>query len=132
MKPTAKRRFGRNAMLVLAALFLNGCVTANTLEHAQKWTEYRNPASRFRSPDPKDHVGKQAQLARLDSEGVIRLADYTDKAALEAELTRLEAEGRIQRIEYQGQPAYYALVPLAALADVTLLPAYLVYIAVHL
>ncbi len=132
MKTPAQRSLALNAMLLVAAALLSGCVTANTLEHAQNWTEYRNPQSRFEPPDPKAHVGKQGQLARLEAEGVIHLADYKDKAALEAQLVRLENEGAIQRIEHPGNPAYYALVPLTVVVDAALLPAYIVYFLVHL
>jgi hypothetical protein len=132
MKANAQHRFGRGALLALTALTLSGCVTANTLEQAQTWTEYRNPQSRWPPPDPKLHLSQAAQLVRLEQEGVIRLADCKDRAALETELTRLEAQGTIQRIEYKGQPAYYALVPFTALADVALTPVYIVYVAVHL
>ncbi len=132
MKRRLRSNLCLNAMIALAAVFLSGCVTANTLEHAQAWTEYRNPQSRFPPPDPGVHVSKKAQLARLDAEGVIRLADYPDDAAVEAQLTRLEAEGAIQRIEFRGKPAYYALLPFTVVADTALLPAYLVYVVVHL
>jgi hypothetical protein len=132
MKANAQRSFGRSAMLVLTVVSLSGCVTANTLENARTWTEYRNPKSRFRPPDPKAHVGKVAQLSRLETEGVIRLADYKDNAALEAQLVRLEEEGVIQRIEYKGNPANYALLPLTVVADIALVPVYLYIGATHM
>jgi hypothetical protein len=123
MKANAQRSFGLSAMLALAVASLSGCVTANTLEHARTYKEYC--LTRDSAPVARSYV-----VAAASGDG--RWLHHKDKAAYDAELARLEEEGKIRHTDHQGNPGYYALVPLAVAADIALVPGYIIYGAMHL
>jgi hypothetical protein len=110
-------------MLALAVASLSGCVTAKTLDHARTYTEYRT--------EQYGIVARQYVVGVCAPEAY-RHIDHKDKTAYNAELARLEEAETIQPVGHTGKPGYYALVPPAVVADIALVPAYVVYAALHL
>ena len=113
---------------------LSGCVTANTLDKARTYTQYRICLTKEEDPPrtPVNGTFARKYVVGICSPDLYRRLDPKDNAAYDAEVARLEAEGTIIPVVHDGKPGYYALVPLTVVADVALVPVYIVYVAVHL
>ena len=139
MKANAQRNFGLSAILALAVVSLSGCVTSITLDSARTYKEYRweEPPNWRWVPVTREAAWKGTPVTpdykkKAAGKWAPAPPDPKDKAAYEAQLARLEEEGKIRHADHQGNPGYYALVPLAVAADIALVPGYIIYAARHL